>query len=331
MVRLDGVDDDGILLELPGKIGAQLNVAALYLVVNGLAQIMEQSGALRHGHVNAQLGGHQAGNVGDLNGVVQNVLTIGGAVLLTAQNLHQLGVQVVHAGFVAGAFTLFPDGAVNLLAGLLHHVLNAGGVNPPVRNELFQRQPGDLPADGIKAGDGDGFRRVVDNQVNAGNGFQGADVPALPADNPALHLVVGQGDHGDGGLGSVIGGAALDGGGDDLTAFFLGLVLQLLLDLLDLHGGVVTHILLNAVEQEFLGLLLGQTGNPFQLVQLLLLDLVGLGLGLGDLLELFGQLLFLAFEGLGLLVQGGFLLFQAALLLTQLGAALFDFPVVFCA
>lgn len=46
MVGLDGIDDDGILLVLPGQVCAQLHVAALDLVVNGLAQIMQQTGAL---------------------------------------------------------------------------------------------------------------------------------------------------------------------------------------------------------------------------------------------------------------------------------------------
>ena len=263
--------------------------------------------------------------------MVQNVLTVRGTVLLTTQNLYKLGVQVVNAGLVAGALALLADGAVNFFPRLFHHVLNAGGMNAAVHNELLQRQPGNLPADGVKAGNGDGFGGVVDDQVDAGNGLQGADVPAFPADDAALHLVVGQRDHGDGGLGGVIGGAALDGGSDDLTALFLGLVLQLRLDLLDLHGGLVANLVLDAVQQEILCLILCQTGNLFQFGQLLLLELIGLRLGLGDLLKPLGKLLFLAFKGFGLLVQSGFLLFQTALLLTQLGAALFDFLVVFCA
>ena len=113
----------------------------------------------------------------------------------------------------------------------------------------------------------------------------------------------------------MISGAALNRGGDDLAALFLGLVLQLRLDLLDLHGGFVTNLVLNAVKQKFLCLILCQTGNLFQLRQLLLLELVGLCLSLGDLLEPLGKLLFLAFKGFGLLVQSGFLLFQTALLL----------------
>jgi hypothetical protein len=66
-----------------------------------------------------------------------------------------------------------------------------------------------------------------------------ADVAALAADYAALHLVVGERDDGDGDLAGMVGGAALDGGGDDLARFLIRLVLVLLLDLLDGHGHFV--------------------------------------------------------------------------------------------
>ena len=73
--------------------------------------------------------------------------------------------------------------------------------------------------------------RVVDDEVHAGQGLQGADVAALTADDPALHLVVGQGDHRHGGLGHMVGGTALDGQGDDLPGLGVRLVLEAGLDL----------------------------------------------------------------------------------------------------
>ena len=82
MVRLDGVDDDGIFLVLLGKLDAQLDVAALHLMVDGFAEVVQQACALGKRHVDAELGCHQARDVRDLDGVVQNVLTIGRAVFL---------------------------------------------------------------------------------------------------------------------------------------------------------------------------------------------------------------------------------------------------------
>ena len=60
-----------------------------------------------------------------------------------------------------------------------------------------------------------------------------------PADDAALHLVVGQGHHADGSLRHVVGGAALDGDGDDLAGELIGVVLEVRLDLLDLERGVM--------------------------------------------------------------------------------------------
>ena len=61
-----------------------------------------------------------------------------------------------------------------------------------VGDELGERDPGDLAADRVEARDDDGLGRVVDDQVDAGRLLEGADVAALAADDPALHLVAGR-------------------------------------------------------------------------------------------------------------------------------------------
>ena len=112
---------------------------------------MQQACALGKRHVDAELGCHQARDVRDLDGVVQNVLTIGRAVFLAAQELDELGVQVVDAGLKRGAFALDLDGVVDLAAGLFDHVFDAGGMDAAVGDELFERQARDLAAHGIEA------------------------------------------------------------------------------------------------------------------------------------------------------------------------------------
>ena len=129
----------------------------------------------------------------------------------------------------------------------------------------------------------------------------------------------------------MIGGAALNGGGDDLPGLFLGLVLELLLDLLDLHGSIVADILLHRAKQELLGLLLGQTGDLLQGGKLLPVGFLSSLLSLGRVGKAAAQLLLLALKGFGLLVQGRFLLLQAALLLGQLRPTVFDFLFEICA
>ena len=54
---------------------------------------------------------------------------------------------------------------------------------------LVEGHPGDLAADRVEAGEDHRLGRVVDDQVDAGRLLEGADVAALAADDPALHLV----------------------------------------------------------------------------------------------------------------------------------------------
>ena len=75
---------------------------------------------------------------------------------------------------------------------------------------LFQREAGDFAADHVEGADDDHAGRVVDDHVHAGGLLEGADVAALAADDPALHLVVGDAHRAGGGLGGVRGRVTLD-------------------------------------------------------------------------------------------------------------------------
>ena len=331
MVGLDGVDDVLALPVLPGQLHADLDMGALHLVVDGLAQVMEQARPLGLGHVDADLGGEKSGQLGHLDGVVEHVLAIAGAVVLAAQQLDQFRVQAVDVGLEHGALALGADGGVHLPLGLLHHLLDAGGVDAAVQDELFQGQPGDLPAHRVKAGHGDGLGGVVDDEVHAGHGLQRADVAALPADDAALHLVVGQGHHGYRRLGHMVGGAALDGQGDLLPGVGFGLVLVAGLDLLELQRLLVGDVVLQLLDEVALGLLHGQAGDLFQQLQLAVLQLVQLLLLRLQLGDAGVDVLLLALQVLQLAVQVLLLGVQPVLLALDLAAAVLDLLVELCA
>ncbi len=69
---------------------------------------------------------------------------------------------------------------------------------------------------GIEAGEDDGARRVVDDEIDAGRQLQGADVPPLPTDDASLQIVARQIDDRHRRLDRMLRGAALDGLGDVL-------------------------------------------------------------------------------------------------------------------
>ena len=161
--------DDGIgLVVLPGNVDTDGNMASFDFMVDGLADIMQETGTLGGDHIDTQLRCQETGDVGNFDRVVQNVLAIAGAVTHASQQANQFGMQTVDIGLEHGAFAFGLNGGVDFLLGFGDHFFNAGGVNAAILDELLQRETGNLPAHRIETRDGDGFRRIVDNQITAG-------------------------------------------------------------------------------------------------------------------------------------------------------------------
>ena len=86
---------------------------------------MEQTGAFCQRHVHAKLGGHETGEMGNFNGMLQHILTVAGAILQAAEQLDQLRMQLVDTCFKHGLFAGFANGRVHFLLGLVH-ILRCG-------------------------------------------------------------------------------------------------------------------------------------------------------------------------------------------------------------
>ena len=345
MVGHDAVDDLVAFVELLGQLRADGHVSAFHFVVDGLADVMQKTGALGQGHIAAQFGGHDPRQMGNLDGMVQHVLAIAGAVAHAAQQLDQLMMDAVHVGLEDRLLAGLADLVVDLAAGLLDHFLDARGMDAPVSDQLFQRDARNLAADRVKRGDDHGLGRVVDDQVDARRRLQRADIAALAADDAALHVLIGQGDHGDRRLRDMVGGAALNRHRDDVARLLLGLVLGVLLDLAHEHTRVVIRLLLDALHDHILGLFLGHLRDALQLHAALLVKLLRgllsrLGRGLlarGELLSLLRQaveLVLLALQGrfacvevVRLFVEGLLALSDAALAALHLGATVANLAV----
>ena len=191
MVGQNGVNHVGALAVLARQLCAQRDMGALGLMIDALADVVQKARPLGQRHVRAQLGGHHAGQMADLDGMLEHVLAVAGAVAQTAQNLDQLVMDAVLMRFKHGLFARLADLLIHFLAGLFHHFLDAGGMDAAVHDEALHRDARDLAPDGVKGADNHRFGGVVNNQVHTGGGLQGADVAALAADDAALHVVVG--------------------------------------------------------------------------------------------------------------------------------------------
>ena len=157
-------------------------------------------------------------------------------------------------GFLAG----FANDAVDVALGFGDRLFDPRGMNAPVRDEAAEREAADFAAHRVEAGDGDDIGRVVDDQVAAERGFEGADVATLASDDAALHLVGRDLHDGDGGFGRDLGGDALNGGSDDLAGAFFGLVLGLLLGFADKSTGLVGDLAFDLLEDDRAGFVAGQ-------------------------------------------------------------------------
>ncbi len=242
MVAGDGVGDDFVFALLAGERAADDRVAALDLVADGLADVVQQARAPGEAHVQTELAGHQAGDVAALDRVLEHVLGVAVAVAQVPEQLGELGVQARQPELIEGLLGRLAHGALDLGLRLGDHLFDARRVDAPVGDELLEREPRHLAPHRVEARDDDGLGRVVDDEVDAGRLLQGADVAALAADDAPLHLVVGQVHRGDGALLDVVAGVALDGDADDALGAPLGLFAGDVFDELGLARRAAAHV-----------------------------------------------------------------------------------------
>ena len=232
--------------------------------------------------VQAQFAGHHAGDVRRLDQVLEHVLPVAGAVAQPAEQADQLSVHAGDAqldqGVLAGPDAQLLDFGLAALVGFL----DALRMDAAVQHQPLQGQPADLPPHRVEAGQQDRLGRVIDDQVDPGDRLEGADVPALAADDPALHLVAGQVQHGHHRLAGLLGGDPLDGQRDHLAGALLALGPGLMLDVPHHQGGLALGLVLDDGDQLGLGLDGGQPGHPLQLGLALVVQLVDFGGAVGQ-------------------------------------------------
>ena len=189
MVGGDPVDHlEGEVVAL-GDLGADGGVGPLGLVVDRLADVVEEAAGLRCLDVGAELRRDDRREAARLDHVVEHVLAVARAVLEPPQQAQDLHREARDAGVVGCRLARLADHELDLGAGLGDDFLDAARVDPAVGHQLREGDAGHLPADRVEAGEDDGLGRVVDDQVDARRLLEGPDVAALAADDPALHLV----------------------------------------------------------------------------------------------------------------------------------------------
>src|SRR6266542_4022734 len=179
-----------------------------------------------------------------------------------------------------------------------------------------------LAADRVETRHDDGLWRVVDDEIDTGERLEGADVPALTADDPPLHVIARKRHDGHGVLGGVFGGVPLQRHRDDLASAGVSGLPRLLLEVVHLAIRDVAHLVLDALQEEPTRFVHRKARHPGELGPLLALQLDDLlALGFKIQLLLHQATLPLVYRG-ELLVELFVLLVQPRLVALQLRAAL---------
>src|SRR6516165_1019452 len=110
---------------------------------------MQQRGSTRLLLVESQLRGHRSGDKRRLDRVHEHVLRITVPVLEHAEQLHELRMNPVDPDLDDRALPGFTNRLLDLLLCLADHLLDTARMNAAIRNEPFESDSSDFPANRI--------------------------------------------------------------------------------------------------------------------------------------------------------------------------------------
>jgi hypothetical protein len=172
---------------------------------------------------------------------------------------------------------------VHLGLNLDDELLDPTGVDPAILDQVDQCQPRDLTAYRLETREDHCFRGVVDDEVDSGGLFEGADIPSLATDDPTLHLVRRKVHDTDRALDDVLRSDSLDRHGDHAPRLLLGLLRGFVLDALDHPGSVHARLVLHGAHQFLLRLVTGEAGDLLEFLSLQVGRRLQFTLALGEL------------------------------------------------
>ncbi len=211
-------------------------------------------------------------------------------------------MQAVDVGLIGGLLARLLDDALDLVLRVADEFLDAGGMNAAIGDELGQSAAGDFAPHRVEAAHGDGFGRIVDDDVHPRGLLEGADVAAVAADDASLHLVTRQGHDGDDHVGHLFAGQSLDRQGDDLAGLFIGRFLGAVVDLAHHPRQVLLGLFLYLLDENGARLVGRHGGGLFQLLAVFRFQVTQFVLSLVDPALAFVEQLFALFQSLGLLI-----------------------------
>src|SRR5664279_1611477 len=140
----------------------------------------------------------------------EDVLAIAGAVLQTANQSSDFVGEASNADMIRGLLPFAENSLVHLAFCFLDELFDVRRVNAPVNNQPFQSNPRYFPSNWVERGQSDGFRRIIYQEVHAGQGLESPDIPAFPANDAPFPVFGGERNHANRRLTHVGSGNLLD-------------------------------------------------------------------------------------------------------------------------
>src|SRR5450756_2082546 len=184
----------------------------------------------------------------------EDVLAITGAVLQTANQASDFVREASNADMIRGLLPFAENSLVHLAFCFLDELLDVRRVNASINNQPFQSNPRYFPSNRVKRGQGDGFRRIIDQEVHAGQGLESPDVPAFPANDAPLPVFGGERNHADRRFTHVSSRNLLDRRSNDLSCLGISLKLSIVHDLAYHLGDTGPRVLFGSVQNNRPGL-----------------------------------------------------------------------------
>ena len=202
--------------------------------------------------------------------MLENILSITGAILQPADQGNQVHVHTVGANIKGCLFTGLTNLHLKLFRYLGHHLFHPRRMDAAVGNKLGKCQAGHLSTDRIEPGQNNSLRGVINDDINAGCRFNGTNIAALPSNNTPLHLIIGQGYHGNRFIGDIVSGIAGYGQGKDVLPLSVGGYFHLIFDAAQLFSRIHASLAFNGGHQLFLCLFPSYTCNFLKFIPLLI-------------------------------------------------------------
>ena len=151
---------------------------------------MQQSGTFGLLWVQSELGSHHGTQVSSLAGVLQQVLSVAGAIFHLTHDANQFGMQAMNTQVDSRALTSLHNLVIKLFLHLGNNLLDACGMDATVADQLVQGQTAHLATDGIEGRDNDGLGGVVDDDFHSAGCLQSTDVTTLTTYDAAFDVIV---------------------------------------------------------------------------------------------------------------------------------------------